>query len=379
MNDNSWLFLQDQDPTYMLPADLAGKDTINARDCGWVEQMRPFIRQFSQPGQQVLDPFCGFGSTLVAAHIEGRRGIGIEFEAARADIAAERLAHVGTSDQQVFTGTATDPGLAELLSPSQLILTDIPYLGCGWSAKPAGGTQLYDSAVYADFLNHIHLALAALKSVLLRDGFLVVMAQNLRLGRHFVPLAWDIARLMSDRFELLEERILVYPRPMQPMPAGTTRSNRCHEYALIARNSPKAIDLDDTLACLKELASDHPDFVLYGSFAVWLLASGVRDTPPIVPLPSDADLLVPDDPALLQALTAWLEQRGFRPTRWGAPVHSDLIRVAKTNAHYLRFERLRSDGRLCLIDLCFGDDELHFADIVSDVRTVQGIKIFTLL
>lgn len=97
-----------------------------------------------------------------------------------------------------------------------------------------------------------------------------------------------------------------------------------------------------------------------------------------MPLPSDADLLVQDEPVLLQAMTAWLEQRGFRPTRWDAPLHSDLVPLAKMKAHYLRLERLCSDGRLCLIDLCFGDERQRFSDVVSGVRTVHGIKVLAL-
>ena len=54
--------------------------------------LRPLIEAFSQPGDTVLDPFCGSGSTLVAARDLGRSYIGIELDAVHHRTAAVRLA-----------------------------------------------------------------------------------------------------------------------------------------------------------------------------------------------------------------------------------------------------------------------------------------------
>jgi DNA modification methylase len=56
--------------------------------------MSYLITLFSRPGDIVLDPFCGSGSTNVAAHNLGRETIGIEREAEYVEIARARLAHV---------------------------------------------------------------------------------------------------------------------------------------------------------------------------------------------------------------------------------------------------------------------------------------------
>lgn len=55
--------------------------------------MRCVVRLTTPPGGLVLDPFCGSGSTGCAAVLERRRFLGIEREAAYAEIARARIAH----------------------------------------------------------------------------------------------------------------------------------------------------------------------------------------------------------------------------------------------------------------------------------------------
>jgi len=92
------------------------------------------ITHYTNPGDLVLDPMCGIGTTLVEAVHAGRRAVGIEYEphwvdVARANLELARDAGV-QHDGRVFHGDARQ--LASLLPPeyvgqAALVVTSPPY------------------------------------------------------------------------------------------------------------------------------------------------------------------------------------------------------------------------------------------------------------
>ena len=92
------------------------------------------IETYTEPGDLVLDPMCGIGTTLVEAVHAGRDAVGVEYESRWADIADANITHAhhlgGTGRGAVIRGDATK--LTSLLpavlhGQVALVVTSPPY------------------------------------------------------------------------------------------------------------------------------------------------------------------------------------------------------------------------------------------------------------
>ncbi|MBV7706834.1 site-specific DNA-methyltransferase [Nocardia nova] len=92
------------------------------------------ITRYSNPGDLVMDPMCGIGTTLVEAVHAGRRAVGVEYEDRWAAIARDNLALAAKSghDHEAVVYCGDGRKLAtflpeELRGTVDLILTSPPY------------------------------------------------------------------------------------------------------------------------------------------------------------------------------------------------------------------------------------------------------------
>lgn len=366
---NSWLHLAEEDPRHRLPDDLRQHDVMGARDCGWVDQMRPFVGSHAGAGGWIIDPFCGFGSTLLAALDGGVPALGVELDPQRVHLTRQRLARCAapTEDYPVLTGSLTQPEIREALRQPPLAgaerrrftlcLTNIPYFGCNQETDLAADPaceQLYAETYYEPYLQGLRDVFVAVHELLEPEGWCIVMAQNLRLGGHFLPLAWDVARLLGERFVLHDERLLIYNRAADPAPAAaTTRTNRAHEYALICRKQSSGLDLQQGRETVARLRQAGFIFVVYGSFQKWL-----QGAPGI--LPNDIDILCPPDDGEISRLIRWLEDEGFRIESWNAPIHPPIPLKALAHRHYFRARRIDRHGRTLQLDISIAESQGAF-------------------
>ncbi len=66
-----------------------------------VELIRRCLHNSCPPGGGVLDPFCGSGSTLVAAELLGLKGYGMEVDPAYCDVIVSRYEEL-TGNQAIL-------------------------------------------------------------------------------------------------------------------------------------------------------------------------------------------------------------------------------------------------------------------------------------
>ena len=184
-----------------------------------------FIQFFSQQGQLVLDPFAGVGSTVRAAGLAGRHGVGIELNPKYYE-----LARGHAPNGQLFLADAREtPDLwgRHRLPPADLVLTSPPYwdmlahsrgnvlsvhkqrqqegLDVVYSEDPR---DLGNTTDYAAFLDELGLTFERVASVLRPGGHMIVVVQNMRnpQGR-MVPLAWDLTARLERSLIFKGEKI----------------------------------------------------------------------------------------------------------------------------------------------------------------------------
>lgn len=216
------------------------------------------VRFFSKTGETVLDPFLGVGSTLKAAAIEGRKGIGIELNKRYADLARVRLKTELTDDlgvcrdQKVIRGDARVEIPKLLPNSVKLVVTSPPYwtilhkqdhkalqervsrgLDTQYSREAA---DLGNIETYPAFLTVLADTLALTRKCLVDGGYMCLVVGDFRQKSRYFMLHADIAREMENRGFTLKGIKVLYQRHKRVFPYGFPYSyvpNLHHQYIVI--------------------------------------------------------------------------------------------------------------------------------------------------
>jgi DNA modification methylase len=187
---------------------IAQRPTASADDVHFPESfVETILDEYTSPADLVLDPFAGYGTTLVVAERMGRAAIGVELLEEHADIIRGRV----TDRSRVITGDAR--ALTDLVpGPVSLCLTSPPYMtAVDHPENPLNAYQTLDGD-YGRYLDEIGDVFRQVAGLLRPGGHAVINAANLTTGDTITPLAWDIARVVSSHLTLRQEVFLCWDR-----------------------------------------------------------------------------------------------------------------------------------------------------------------------
>jgi len=218
------------------------------------------IQCFMSPDDQVvLDPFLGVGSTVLAAEIEDKTGIGIELSSEFAAVARRRLHDQPSLFREEVRAKIIEDDARNLLqhvgkSSVDLIVTSPPY----WDILTRKRTADYKAvrnygdaeqdlgkiATYADFLDALSAIFANCLQALKPGKYATVVVMDIRKKDRFYPFHADLAQALEKVGFLFDDMIIWDRRHeynlMRPLGYPSVfRINKAHEYVLIFKKPDK--------------------------------------------------------------------------------------------------------------------------------------------
>ncbi|MCY3577577.1 MAG: DNA methyltransferase [bacterium] len=220
------------------------------------------IRFFTKSDQVVLDPFVGIGSTLKAASLEGRRGIGIELNQDFVDLTKERLnkeideSLFDSPEQQVILGDAREiiPTLAT--DSVDFVVTSPPYwnilhkedhkteqerISQGLSTRYSidDDRDLGNITDYELFLKELVNIFSECRRVLRPMQHLAAIVGDFRNKGRYHMFHSDLAQGLENEGYVLKGITILYQSHKRVFPYGYPSAyvpNLHHQYILILRN-----------------------------------------------------------------------------------------------------------------------------------------------
>ena len=223
-----------------------------------------FVERCTQPGDLVLDPMVGTGSTLLACRRIGRRGFGVELNSEYAAIARRRLAEGSCvtggergstlATQSVVVGNALRFDAVEGV-PAQVdyCITSPPYwdmLNMRGAMTQRGRRQrglhvsygddprdVGNVAAYGQFVDSLVRVYRQVAARLRPGGYLTVVVKNVKKQGTIYPLAWDLAAALGEFLQVCPERFWCQDDVrLAPYGYGNAWvSNTVHHYCLTFR------------------------------------------------------------------------------------------------------------------------------------------------
>lgn len=166
---------------------------------------RTVIEHLSRPGDIVLDPFAGFGTTLVVAHELGRTAVGVELLPERVASIRDRVpaAVVLEGDARGLLALADAGALGLARSSVALTLTSPPWMTS--NDHPANPLTAYetDDGDYRSYLAGLADVAAQVGELLRPGGHLVLDVADIAHDGQLTPLVADASAALAPVLDLV--------------------------------------------------------------------------------------------------------------------------------------------------------------------------------
>jgi DNA modification methylase len=165
-----------------------------------------FLKEYTNPGDIVFDPFAGYGTTLVVSERLGRIPFGVENIAEKVDYARSLLKNPGNlliSDSRYLSTLG--------LPIIDFTITSPPYMNQEDEEDPFTGYK-ENGKGYPAYLENIQKIFLQLKVLMKTSGKVVIEIANIKKNGNVTTLAWDVAREISKIFHFDGEVIVCWDK-----------------------------------------------------------------------------------------------------------------------------------------------------------------------
>jgi len=165
-----------------------------------------FLSKFTHAGDVVLDPFAGYGTTLLVAEEMGRVGYGLEFTDRKARYVQGLLKH----PERLIHGDARQLAEYGFLSVD-LCMTSPPYTTRTDDDNPF--TDYTEKGQgYAAYLQEIRNIFSQVARLMKPDAHAVIEIANIKDDIEVTPLAWDVTAEVSKVLHFDGETVICWDK-----------------------------------------------------------------------------------------------------------------------------------------------------------------------
>ncbi len=201
-----------------------GHDEIRTPDA----LVEHFLREYTDPGDRVFDPFAGFGTTLRTAERLDRVPYGIEYEPDRVEYVRDKLDGGEVRNADVLELDA------DAFPACELAFTSPPFCVEGMERNPF--ENYAGESTYAEYLDDAATAFANVADVLAPGGHLVIEVVNMRHDGEVTTLAWDLADSAAESLAFRGEVVVAWEGDGYPDREGSYGYGFDHSYCLVFEN-----------------------------------------------------------------------------------------------------------------------------------------------